>query len=245
VQLPNRVLLLCSPCAPRHQVPCSASQAVPRVLRVVGTGTHRGSGPREVHTTRTCTKNPPREKTKLSEVNQPRIRRTNFKRPNGIGRFNPRRSKSRFIRRQGTGTLKGWKAKVKVIEALARSPVLHLPHVPVVDLPVGAGHVDLGGAVVAGEVRSPYSRRRRRMESSGRRKGVESTLVGERPRSPHALVAKVPPPSRRVCSRRGGGAGAKGWRVCGTHLSARVVMALPAECRGGGPRRATLPLLSF
>jgi hypothetical protein len=116
----------------------------------------------------------------------------------------------------------------------------------VVDLPVGAGHVDLGGAVVAGEVHSPYSRRRRRrMESSGRRKGVESTLVGERPRSPHALVAKVPPPSRRVCSRRGGGAGAKGWRVCGTHLSARVVMALPAECRGGGPQAGDVTLTIF
>jgi hypothetical protein len=194
---------------------------------------------------RTCTKNPPREKTKLSELNQPRIQRTNFKRPNGIGRFNPRRCKSRFIRRQGTGMGKGWKAKVKAIEALARSPVLHLPHISEVDLPVGAGHVDLGGAVVAGEVRSTYSRRRRRMESSGRRKGVESTLVGGRPRSPHALVAKVPPPSRRVCSRRGGGAGAKGWRVCGTHLSARVVMVPPAERRGADHGRATLPLRSF
>jgi hypothetical protein len=116
----------------------------------------------------------------------------------------------------------------------------------VVDLPVGAGHVDLGGAVVAGEVHSPYSRRRRRrMESSGRRKGVESTLVGERPRSPHELVAKVSPPSRRVCSRRGGGAGAKGWRVCGTHLSARVVMALPAECRGGRPQAGDVTLTIF
>jgi hypothetical protein len=51
VQLPNRVLLLCSPCASRHQVQCSASRAVPGAHRVVGPGTHRGSGPREVHTT--------------------------------------------------------------------------------------------------------------------------------------------------------------------------------------------------
>jgi hypothetical protein len=53
VQLPNRVLLLCSPCAPRLQVPCSASRVVPGAHRVVGPGTHRGSGPREVHTTHT------------------------------------------------------------------------------------------------------------------------------------------------------------------------------------------------
>jgi hypothetical protein len=53
VQLPNRVLLLCSPCASRHQVPCSASRVVPGAHRVVDPGTHRGSGPREVHTTRT------------------------------------------------------------------------------------------------------------------------------------------------------------------------------------------------
>jgi hypothetical protein len=52
VQLPNRVLLLCSPCAPRLQVPCSASRVVPGAHRVVGPGTHRGSGPREVHTTK-------------------------------------------------------------------------------------------------------------------------------------------------------------------------------------------------
>jgi hypothetical protein len=51
VQLPNRVLLLCSPCAPCLQVPCSASRVVPGAHRVVGPGTHRGSGPREVHTT--------------------------------------------------------------------------------------------------------------------------------------------------------------------------------------------------
>jgi hypothetical protein len=50
VQLPNRVLLR-SPCAPRHQVPCSASRVVPGAHRVDGPSTHRGSGPREVHTT--------------------------------------------------------------------------------------------------------------------------------------------------------------------------------------------------
>jgi hypothetical protein len=32
-------------------MPCSASRVVPRAHRVVGPGTHRGSGPREVHTT--------------------------------------------------------------------------------------------------------------------------------------------------------------------------------------------------
>jgi hypothetical protein len=32
-------------------VPCSASRVVPGAHRVVGPGTHRGSGPREVHTT--------------------------------------------------------------------------------------------------------------------------------------------------------------------------------------------------
>jgi hypothetical protein len=32
-------------------VPCSASRVVTRAHRVVGPGTHRGSGPREVHTT--------------------------------------------------------------------------------------------------------------------------------------------------------------------------------------------------
>jgi hypothetical protein len=31
-------------------VPCSASRVVPGAHRVVGPGTHRGSGPREVHT---------------------------------------------------------------------------------------------------------------------------------------------------------------------------------------------------
>jgi hypothetical protein len=31
-------------------VPCSASWVVPGAHRVVGPGTHRGSGPREVHT---------------------------------------------------------------------------------------------------------------------------------------------------------------------------------------------------
>jgi hypothetical protein len=51
VQLPNRVLLLCSPCASRHQVPCNASQVVPGGHRVVDPSTHRGSRPREVHTT--------------------------------------------------------------------------------------------------------------------------------------------------------------------------------------------------
>jgi hypothetical protein len=51
VQIPNRVLLLRSPCAPRLQVPCSASRVVPGAHRVVGPGTHRCSGPREVHTT--------------------------------------------------------------------------------------------------------------------------------------------------------------------------------------------------
>jgi hypothetical protein len=33
-------------------MPCSASRVVPGAHRVVGPGTHRGSGPREVHTTR-------------------------------------------------------------------------------------------------------------------------------------------------------------------------------------------------
>jgi hypothetical protein len=33
-------------------VPCSASRIVPGAHRVVGPGTHRGSGPREVHTTK-------------------------------------------------------------------------------------------------------------------------------------------------------------------------------------------------
>jgi hypothetical protein len=42
---------MCSPCAPRLQVPRSASRVVPGAHRVVGPGTHRGSGPREVHTT--------------------------------------------------------------------------------------------------------------------------------------------------------------------------------------------------
>jgi hypothetical protein len=45
VQLPNRVLLLRSPCAPHLQVPCSASRVVPGAHRVIGPGTHRGSGP--------------------------------------------------------------------------------------------------------------------------------------------------------------------------------------------------------
>jgi hypothetical protein len=35
-------------------VPCSASRVVPGAHRVVGPGTHRGSGPREVHTTVTA-----------------------------------------------------------------------------------------------------------------------------------------------------------------------------------------------
>jgi hypothetical protein len=34
---------------------CSASRVVPRAHRVVGPGTHRGRGPREVHTTRALT----------------------------------------------------------------------------------------------------------------------------------------------------------------------------------------------
>jgi hypothetical protein len=36
-------------------MPCSASQVVPGAHRVVGPGTHRGSGPREVHTTSAVT----------------------------------------------------------------------------------------------------------------------------------------------------------------------------------------------
>jgi hypothetical protein len=36
---------------PRHQVPCGTSRVVLGAHRVVGPGTHRGSGPREVHTT--------------------------------------------------------------------------------------------------------------------------------------------------------------------------------------------------
>jgi hypothetical protein len=51
VQLPIRVLLLRSPRASRQQVPCSASRVVSGAHRVVGPGTHQGSGPREVHTT--------------------------------------------------------------------------------------------------------------------------------------------------------------------------------------------------
>jgi hypothetical protein len=47
----NRVLFLCSPCAPRQKVPCSTSRVVPGAHRVVGTGTHHSSGPRDVHTT--------------------------------------------------------------------------------------------------------------------------------------------------------------------------------------------------
>jgi hypothetical protein len=52
---------LCSPCASRHQVPCSASQGVPGAHRVVGHDTHQGSGPREGHTTAaaTCLPNVP------------------------------------------------------------------------------------------------------------------------------------------------------------------------------------------
>jgi hypothetical protein len=42
-----------SPYASRHQVPCGTSQVVLGAHRVVGPGTHRGSGPREVHTTST------------------------------------------------------------------------------------------------------------------------------------------------------------------------------------------------
>jgi hypothetical protein len=40
-----------TPCASRHQVPCCTSRVVPGAHRVFGRGTHRGSGPREVHTT--------------------------------------------------------------------------------------------------------------------------------------------------------------------------------------------------
>jgi hypothetical protein len=69
VQLPNRVLLLCSPCASRQQVPWSASRVVPGAHRVVGPGTHRGSGPREVHTTRVGTTDNHRW-----GINTPRIR---------------------------------------------------------------------------------------------------------------------------------------------------------------------------
>jgi hypothetical protein len=36
---------------PRHLVPCGTSRAVPGAHRIVDPGTHRGSGPREVHTT--------------------------------------------------------------------------------------------------------------------------------------------------------------------------------------------------
>jgi hypothetical protein len=39
-------------------VPCSASRVVPGAHRVVGPGTHRGSGPREVHTTLTLPPSP-------------------------------------------------------------------------------------------------------------------------------------------------------------------------------------------
>jgi hypothetical protein len=35
-------------------VPCSASRVIPGAHRVVGPGTHRGSGPREVHTIGRC-----------------------------------------------------------------------------------------------------------------------------------------------------------------------------------------------
>jgi hypothetical protein len=44
-QLPIRVLLHRSPCAPRHQVSCSTSRVVPGAHRVVGPGTHQSSGP--------------------------------------------------------------------------------------------------------------------------------------------------------------------------------------------------------
>jgi hypothetical protein len=54
VQLPIRVLLHRSPCAPRHQVPCGTSRVVSGAHRVVGPCTHRGSGLREVHTTDPC-----------------------------------------------------------------------------------------------------------------------------------------------------------------------------------------------
>jgi hypothetical protein len=60
VQLPNRVLLLCSPCASCHQVSCTASLVVPGAHQVVGPSTHRGSGPREVHTTGRGSYNLPR-----------------------------------------------------------------------------------------------------------------------------------------------------------------------------------------
>jgi hypothetical protein len=51
VLLPNRVLVLCMPCAPRHQVSCSPSRVVPGAHGVVGPSTHLSSGPRDVRTT--------------------------------------------------------------------------------------------------------------------------------------------------------------------------------------------------
>jgi hypothetical protein len=48
---------------------------------------------------------------------------------------------------------------------------------------------------------------------------------------PHTLVAKVPPPSRRVCSRRGGGAGVKG--VCDPPVSAQGHGSTNRTPRGG------------
>jgi hypothetical protein len=78
-QLPIRVLLHHSPCAPRHQVSCSTSRVVPEAHRVVGSGTHQSSGPRDVHTTvvhftllltwhsaHSCQRGPKHEMTKIS-----------------------------------------------------------------------------------------------------------------------------------------------------------------------------------
>jgi hypothetical protein len=43
-------------------VPCGTSRVVPGAHQVVGPGTHRGNGPREVHTT----EQPPKKKRKRS-----------------------------------------------------------------------------------------------------------------------------------------------------------------------------------
>jgi hypothetical protein len=88
VQLPNRVLLLCSPCVSRHQVPCSASQVVPGAHRVVGPGTHQGSGPREVHT------------TGWAWVGRPK--------PAGLAHFQ-RRFSPPFLSPEGSSTLSSWR----------------------------------------------------------------------------------------------------------------------------------------
>jgi len=54
--------------------------------------------------------------------------------------------------------------------------VLHLAYVAAVDLP-DAGRVDLGSAVVAGEVSSPHPRLRRRAAPGGERKRRHGSLV--------------------------------------------------------------------